>query len=162
MADLDLATVPDEVQGVWWYDCAAQEWKFWVPGVGGDLTALTGQFTDYMVLVTGACYWEIPLTGTVPPTLLPPSEFHTWTSCSAGFFPKHLPDVYIGKVVLVDLNLATIPDEVQGVWWYDGAAGEYKFWVPGVGGDLTTLGGGHTYDYNVLVIGACEWEIPLP
>ena len=87
---------------------------------------------------------------------------HTWTFSTAGFFPKHLPDVYTGQVVLADLDPADIPAQVQGVWWYDGPALEWKFWVPGAGGDLTTLGGGHTYDYMVLVSGACEWEILLP
>ena len=87
---------------------------------------------------------------------------HTWEFHAAGFFPKHLPDSYTGQAVLADLDPATIPAQVQGIWWYDSAALEYGFWVPGVGGDLTSLGGGHTYNYEVLVTGACEWEIPLP
>lgn len=100
------------------------------------------------------------VTPTPTPTPTPPSP-HTWTLYAAGFFPKHLPDAYYGEVVLTDLDLATIPDEVQGVWWYDGAALEYRFWAPGAGGELTTLGGGHTYDYMVLVNGACDWTIRL-
>ena len=95
------------------------------------------------------------------PTSTPPSS-HTWTFLAAGFFPNHLPDSYNGAVVLADLDPADIPAQVQGVWWYDGPALEWKFWVPGVGGELTTLGGGHTYDYMVLVTGACDWDIPLP
>lgn len=91
----------------------------------------------------------------------PPTETHTWTLYAAGFFPKHLPDAYTGQVVLADLDLANIPDEIQGVWWYDNPAQVYRFWVPGVGGDLTTLTG-QFYNYQVLVTGACEWEIPLP
>jgi hypothetical protein len=162
LANLNTADIPSQVTGVWWYDCAAYEWKFWVRGAGGDLTTLTGQFKNYMVLVSGACEWGIPLTGTVPPPLPPPSEPHTWTSCTAGFFPMHLPDSYDGQVVLTNLDLADIPSQVTGVWWYDCAAYEWKFWVRGAGGDLTTLGGGHTYDYMVLVSGPCEWEIPLP
>lgn len=90
------------------------------------------------------------------------SPTHTWSFHAPGFFPRHLPDNYTGQVMLADLDPATIPDEVQGVWWYDGPVLEWKFWVPGVGGELTTLGGGHTYDYNVLVTGACDWEIQLP
>ena len=61
LADLDLATIPDEVEGVWWYDPAILDYRFWVPGIGGDLPTLTGQFYNYTVLVTGACQWEIPL-----------------------------------------------------------------------------------------------------
>lgn len=57
----ELDTPPIEVQGVWWFDPIALEWIFWVPGVGGELTILTGQFHDYVVLVTGACEWEITL-----------------------------------------------------------------------------------------------------
>ena len=68
----------------------------------------------------------------------------------------------MGQVVLADLDCLYVPDCVQGVWWFDGPALEWKFWVPGVGGELTTLGGGHTYNYSVLVTGACDWEIPMP
>ena len=56
-----LGLFPAQVQGVWWYDGAAQEYRFWVPGVGGDLSTMTGQFYNYLVLVTGACAWTIPL-----------------------------------------------------------------------------------------------------
>jgi len=87
---------------------------------------------------------------------------HNWRFSAAGFFPKHLPDSYNGEVVLADLDLADIPAQVQGVWWWDDAALEWKFWVPGVGGGLMTLGGGHTFDYVVLVAGACDWVIPIP
>jgi hypothetical protein len=83
-----------------------------------------------------------------------------WTSCTAGFFPMHLPDSYDGQVVLSDLDLADIPAQVTGVWWHDCAAMEWKYWVPGVGGDLTTLTG-QFHDYMVLVTDACSWEIPL-
>jgi len=86
---------------------------------------------------------------------------HTWTFYAAGFFPKHLPNSYTGDVVTADLDPANVPDEVQGIWWYDSASLEYRFWVPGVGGDLTTMTG-QFYNYMVLVTGACEWEIPLP
>ena len=80
----------------------------------------------------------------------------------AGFFARHLPDTCAGQVVLASLDPATIPPEVQGVWWYDAVAGNYKFWVPGApGGGLTTLTG-QFYEYQGLVSGACEWIIPLP
>ncbi len=104
-------------------------------------------------------------TPTPTPTPIPtptPGGHHTWTFYAAGFFPKHLHDTYPGQVVLADLDPAEIPSQVQGVWWYDGPAQIYRFWVPSVGGDLTTLGGGQFYNYMVLVTGACEWEIPLP
>ena len=87
---------------------------------------------------------------------------HAWTFYAAGFFSQHLPDTYMGTVVLGDLVLADIPTEVQGVYYYDPVLLAYTFWVPGVGGDLTTLGGGHTYDYQVVVTAACVWTIPLP
>lgn len=86
---------------------------------------------------------------------------HTWTFYAAGFFPKHLPDSYTGDVVTADIDLAHVPNEVQGVWWYDSASPEYTFWVPGVGGELTTMTG-QFYNYMVLVTGTCQWEIPLP
>jgi len=82
-----------------------------------------------------------------------------WCFTAAGFFPKHLPDTYTGEVVLADLVLADIPDEIQGVWYHDG---DWIFWVPDVGGDLTVLEGGLVADYNVLVSGECCWTIPLP
>jgi len=83
-----------------------------------------------------------------------------WSFCAPGFFPKHLPDFYYGSVVLADP--VDVPSEVQGVYWYDCNAMEWKFWSPDAPGcTLTTLGGGHTYDYMVSVIGPCDWEIPL-
>ena len=93
----------------------------------------------------------------------PPSDTNTWPFCTAGFFPQHMPDSYTGEVVLGDLNPTTIPPEVQGVYWYDCSTSEWKFWAPGAPGTtLTTLGGGHTYDYMVTVTGDCDWDIPLP
>ena len=90
-----------------------------------------------------------------------PTQTHTWTFHTAGFFPSHLPDSYTEQIVLA--NLGTIPGEVQGVYWYDCNAIEWKFWAPGAPGTtLTTLGGGHTYDYMVTVTGDCDWEVPLP
>jgi len=90
-----------------------------------------------------------------PPAL----EQHTWAFSTAGFFPKHLPDSYIGSVVLKELG--NIPPEVQGVYYND--FGTWKFWAPGAPETtLVTLGGGHTYDYAVVVAGNCEWDIPLP
>ena len=83
-----------------------------------------------------------------------------WTFYVAGFLPKHLPDSYYGQVVLN--NLVDVPAEVQGVYWFDDDAGVWKFWAPGAPGcTLTTLGGGHTYDYMVAVSGPCEWDITL-
>ena len=90
-----------------------------------------------------------------PPAL----EQHTWAFSTAGFFPKHLPDSYIGSVVLKELG--NIPPEVQGVYYND--FGNWKFWAPGAPDTtLATLGGGLTYDYAVVVAGNCEWDIPLP
>ena len=102
---------------------------------------------------------SIDVTGTAPsPTPIP-----TWTFSNPGFFPKHLPDSYYGQLVLSNIDLGTIPGEVQGVYWFDCIGMEWKFWAPGVPGTtLTTLGGGHTYDYMVAVTGNCDWEIPLP
>jgi len=335
----DLADVPSEVQGVYWYDCSAFEWKFWAPGApGATLTTLGGGHTyDYMVTVTGSCDWGIPLllaTPTPTPTpmavdaselvltiadfepgwmqvdggqvteegaqfayyvsfvkvssygylptvqntvaiypsidlaksygylptvqntvaiypsidlakqiyqdekpdnisleypdigddcfsysliwaekilvfrqsnvvvwlwlaldpfgdikpygriieerisqkikplppipsptptpTLTPTPPGTWSFYAPGFFPKHIPDSYTGQVALGDLNPTVIPPEVQGVYWYDCSAFEWKFWAPGApGATLTTLGGSHTYDYMVTVAGPCEWEIPL-
>jgi hypothetical protein len=98
----------------------------------------------------------------LPPEQPPPP--HTWVFYTAGFFPNHLPDSYTGEVVLADLYSADpdadIWDQVQGVWWWDDAALEWKFWVAGVGGDLGMLTGHN--DYMVLVSGACDWEISLP
>jgi hypothetical protein len=93
----------------------------------------------------------------------PPDDTQTWPFCTAGFYPQHIPDSYLGEVVLDDLNPSAIPPEVQGVYWYDCSTSNWKFWAPGVPGTtLTTLGGGYTYDYMVSVTGDCDWEIPLP
>ena len=91
----------------------------------------------------------------------PPVDSHNWSSCSSGFFPQHLSDSYNGQVVLADL--VNVPSEVQGLYWYDCSTSDWKFWAPGVPGTtLTTLGGGHTYDYMVSATGSYDWEIPLP
>ena len=68
LADLLLCTIPDEVIGVFWYDCNALEWKFWSPGIGGcNLEYLEGGHTfDYFVCVSGPCDWDIPLSGFLP------------------------------------------------------------------------------------------------
>jgi len=67
------------------------------------------------------------------PTLVPtPPSPGTWSFCAPGFFPKHLPDSYYGYSELASIDLGTIPDEVQGVYWYDCNAVEWKFWAPGV------------------------------
>ena len=88
------------------------------------------------------------------------AETHTWAFCSSGFFPKHLSDSYYESVQLGDLT--DVPSAVQGVYWYDCATLQWKFWAPGAPGcTLTTLDGGHTYDYMVSVTGACTWEVPL-
>lgn len=86
------------------------------------------------------------------------SATHTWVFSSAGFFPKHLSDSYIGNVLLTDL--LDVPSEVQGIYTYDG--NDWLFWAPGAPGcTLATIGGGHTYDYLVSATGPCEWEMLL-
>jgi hypothetical protein len=86
------------------------------------------------------------------------SATQAWIFSSAGCFPKHLSDSYIGDVLLTDL--LDVPSEVQGIYKWDGK--DWLFWAPGVPGcTLTTVGGGHTYDYMVCVTGPCQWEMLL-
>lgn len=87
-------------------------------------------------------------------------EEHTWRFTAAGFFPRHLPDAFTGKVILADLDPKTIPDEVQGVWWFDDETKKWIFWIKGARGELKALEG-QGANYNVLVNGACSWIIPL-
>ena len=83
-----------------------------------------------------------------------------WTFYFAGFHPKHLPDSYYGQVVLD--TLVDVPAEVQGVYWFDDAGSIWKFWAPGAPDcTLSTLGGGHSYDYMVTVTGHCEWTFAV-
>jgi hypothetical protein len=115
------------------------------------------------VIADGSLNGVVPTITPSPTPTLPPSGAHTWSFCTAGFFPQHMPDTYTGEVVLDDLNPSAIPPEVQGVYWYDCSISDWKFWAPGVPGTtLTTLGSGYTYDYMVSVTGDCDWEIPLP
>jgi len=90
-----------------------------------------------------------------------PGNSATWSLDDPGFFPKHLPDSYIGSVWLADL--VDIPSEVQAVYWWDKNADIWRFWGPrGVPGTtLNHLVGGLYADYMVSVTGYCEWEIPL-
>jgi len=59
----DLVDVPSKVQAVYWWDKNADVWKFWAPGVPGTTLnhLVGGLYADYMVSVTGACEWDIPL-----------------------------------------------------------------------------------------------------
>lgn len=119
-------------------------------------TTGTHYLVIYMAYGLGCSNYELTYT-------IFPLQTHTWPFCNAGFFPKHLPDSYIGQVALADLDLGTISGEMQGIYWYDCSTLEWKFWAPGAPGcTLSTLGGGHTYDYMVAVTGDCEWEIALP
>jgi len=116
---------------------------------------------EYRLTSTESIWKAVTFTGVSQEP--PPTDVHTWPFCAAGFFPQHLPDSYTEQVVLADLDPGTIPGEVQGVYRYDCNAMEWKFWAPGAPGTtLTTLGGGHTYDYMVAVTGDCDWNIPLP
>jgi hypothetical protein len=90
-----------------------------------------------------------------------PVEYDTWTfpaaTCPDGcFVGRHLLDRYVGKVILADIDLATVPTQVQGVYYEDGT-----FWAPDAPG--TTLayltGGGE--NYQVSVTGPCTWQIAL-
>lgn len=104
-----------------------------------------------VVLIAISLPLGLTTTGASSPT-------QAWAFSSAGFFPKHLSDSYIGDVLLTDL--LDVPSEVQGIYTYDG--NEWLFWAPGVPGcTLATIGGGHTYDYMVSVTGPCEWEMLL-
>ena len=105
----------------------------------------------------------IILVVAIPPGVLKvqaSSETHNLIFSTLGCFPKHLPDSYLGEVALVALDIDTIPDEVQGVYWWNGD--EWLFWAPGAPGcSLSTIGGGHTLDYLMCVTGPCDWEIAL-
>jgi len=110
-------------------------------------------FTLLVIVVLIAITLPLGLTTTKASSVI-----QTWTFSSSGFFPKHLSDSYIGDVLLTDL--LDVPSEVQGIYTWDG--NEWLFWAPGVPGyTLTTIGGGHTYDYMVSVTGPCEWEMLL-
>ena len=53
--------VPDAVQGVYYND--AGTWTFWAPGAPGTTlaTLVGGLSADYLICVTGASSWDIPL-----------------------------------------------------------------------------------------------------
>lgn len=86
------------------------------------------------------------------------SETHTFNFIIPGCFPNHLPDDFNDSLLLA--GLPDVPSEVQGVYWHDGD--EWLFWAPlAPGCTLSTMAGGHTFDYLVCVTGPCEWEIPL-
>lgn len=89
----------------------------------------------------------------------------TWVINAAGCVPRHLPDVFMGAVVLDELD--NVPPEIQGIYcfndnWGQPELGKWLFWAFGAPAcTLQSLGGGHTFDYVVCSTGACEWEIPL-
>jgi hypothetical protein len=89
-------------------------------------------------------------------------QTHPWQFYAAGFWGQQLPNSYNGEVILDDLDTASIPDCVQGVWYFDPGILDYVFWIPAAGGDLVSLTGQFN-QYYVLVKdpGVCTWEIPL-
>jgi hypothetical protein len=93
------------------------------------------------------------------------SQSHTWSFLRAGFVPRHLPDTFYGQVKLD--NLSDVPEQVQGVYWFDDGVGVWKFWSPDTGygpvpgTTLKYLGGGHAFDYMIVVSAPCKWVIPL-
>ena len=116
---------------------------------------LISRWSITLLVITVLIAITLPLglttTGASSPT-------QAWVFSSAGFFPKHLSDSYIGDVLLTDL--LDVPSEVQGIYTWDG--NDWLFWAPGAPGcTLTTIGGGHTYDYLVSTTGPCEWEMLL-
>ncbi len=145
----------DDSQGAWveCYDSGAGSGFVWV-----KVRPYTSVYPDRVPVLTDL----IDLPFAISTSTSPVPEETSWVFTAAGFFPKHLPDSCTGEVVLADLVLGDIPAQVQGVWYYDDAPGEWVFWIPGVGGDLLVLEGGLVADYNVLVSGVCDWTIPLP
>jgi hypothetical protein len=96
-----------------------------------------------------------------PPPPPPPGDFCTWEFYKGGQVPRHIPDYYEGTVWLADLDPATIPDDIQGVYWFNDFMGEWWFWGPGAPNcTLGKLVAGT--DYMVMVSAACVWRIPLP
>jgi hypothetical protein len=89
----------------------------------------------------------------------------TWVFNAPACVPRHLPDSFVGAVVLDELS--DVPVEIQGVYcfkdnWQEPEKGEWIFWAFGAPAcTLKTLGGGHSFDYFVCSTGACEWEISL-
>ena len=64
-----LSGVPSEVQGVYYNNFGT--WKFWAPRAPGTTlaTLVGGLSADYLVCVTGATDWDIPLISDIPPPM---------------------------------------------------------------------------------------------
>ena len=58
-----ITNMPEEIQGVYYFDDITSIWLFWMQGAPGcTLDVLKGGLVaDYMVSHYGACEWEIPL-----------------------------------------------------------------------------------------------------
>ena len=58
---LDNLTVPISLQGVYWFNMNTGVWDFWGPGAPGNTLATLVAGEDYLITVSQACEWTIPL-----------------------------------------------------------------------------------------------------
>jgi hypothetical protein len=123
-----------------------------IPGIF-DITLTMKDADDVVAFQVELDYIEVGTGGE------PPVDYHTWTFNFDGFVPRCLDEDYQGTTYLADLDPATIPACVQGVYYEDGT-----FWAPDAPGTtLAYLGGSQDpLCYMISVIPTpCSWTIPL-
>jgi hypothetical protein len=123
-----------------------------IPGIF-DVTLTMKDADDVVAFQVELDYIEVGEGGE------PPVDYHTWTFNFDGFVPRCLDEDYQGTTYLADLDPATIPACVQGVYYEDGT-----FWAPDAPGTtLAYLGGSQDpLCYMISVIPTpCSWTIPL-
>jgi PKD repeat protein len=123
-----------------------------IPGIF-DVTVTMKDADDVVAFQVELDYIEVGEGGE------PPVDYVTWTFNFDGFVPRCLDADYQGTTYLADLDPASIPASVQGVYYEDGT-----FWAPGAPGTtLTYLGGDQDpLCYMISVIPTpASWTIPL-
>jgi hypothetical protein len=118
-----------------------------------DITLTMKDADDVVAFQVELDYIEVGEGGVTP------VDYVTWTFNFDGFVPRCLDADYKGKTFLANLDPASIPASVQGVYYEDGT-----FWAPGAPGTtLTYLGGDQDpMCYSIAVIPTpASWTIPL-
>jgi len=84
-----------------------------------------------------------------------------WKFTLQGFYPQFLTPLAGGVIGLDSIDPATIPGDVQGVYWFDQSAKKWDSWALGAfDNTLQELVPGQPY--MVTVTGACDWYLTLP
>ncbi len=120
-SDIDyiLADIIDDVEVAWYYNGATDTWYYFIPDGPQNLTEMT-EGKGYWVKITNPC--TLIVDGTEPPLPYDIPLVADWNLIS---LPETPSPSTIGDV------LADIINDVEVVWYYDGATDTWFYYIPG-------------------------------